>query len=563
MLNFILKILILILFFNCDNKNTFKASGKKPVVISSPSPFATVSPIPLPTEPEKSPDTTVIIDNGGESVNTVTVLSSTNLISFNQTSAVEKKIEPEERNYVWSVTLDHKATYLNLSGKKISDLKIDDEKVWTGVNNHGTGYRTYVLEGGSIVIVAGYGHVYWIDPSSTPTNVAINYSTNNDNHYLIPDIDGHVRGCPVSYKKNGKKYLGIGYGIGHFREVPLSDQPPYKPLFNEISSTYTISGGKHWGYSCYIDQFNLVYYGAFRYDPAMAFDLKNLIELPATRYPPNAGFTSETFNNWIGPKNEGGGTYAISGDLQGNILNAKNTYTMTHEPKSDTIWVTDSVYWPNASYKSLLILPRSCVYKDATCVNYGSYDMTNIDGAGLNVYVKPISSLGNGIVIGQQRNYAHQIVALALKDPLRPNGGVDAKVLKKLASDPYMYTDFTGGTLYMTKTVNEFDLKSIKDFNPNKKNGGLGFKWIPRDPNKGKFENIQLEIRCYNSIGAATLPAYESAMLIMDSGVETNVTSQACSNNIYDHVDIRLIQLNNADTLMNVASISLSVYQEK
>ena len=71
--------------------------------------------------------------------------------------------------------------------------------------------------------------------------------------------------------------------------------------------------------------------------------------------------------------------------------------------------------------------------------------------------VGPLSALGDGHMVGMVRNPG-DVYLFKLKNDKDATKGIEAvKIVENVGGDPYMYTDFTGATLYLTGNVFEFD----------------------------------------------------------------------------------------------------------
>jgi hypothetical protein len=74
-----------------------------------------------------------------------------------------------------------------------------------------------------------------------------------------------------------------------------------------------------------------------------------------------------------------------------------------------------------------------------------------------------------------------------------------------------------------------------------------------------EWKNIKLEARCYSN--AASKPAFVEIAKVhpSDKGTELNVPS--CSEGKYEHVDVKLTQLNNDSSLVGIDTISVGFKQ--
>jgi len=302
-----------------------------------------------------------------------------------------RELEPQSDQFAWTVTQTGTVTY-----HKIADKKVVSSKKWTGATptNPG-GARTYVIEGGGLVFARAGGEMFFVDPAMPE---GTNLRTLGDPYFVAlgnaknlvdagKSIQPADRVCLVSYKRDGKRYIGFGWGPGNFAEVPQKDTPPYAPQWQDVKFKGTAGAGA-WGYSCFIDQNKLIYYGRFAGESQMqAFDIKTSTAATPSLVAANGLFTSNTLPNLsIGPKTSLTGSYAISGDSRGNVLSGDLTYTMSYDPKHKVIWRTSN------SAKEITVIPADCLTRQVTCVGHASFPLTNNIG--------PLSALGDGTLVG-------------------------------------------------------------------------------------------------------------------------------------------------------------------
>lgn len=465
-----------------------------------------------------------------------------------------QELKQEADRFAWTVTQSGTATYFKIVGDAVTS-----KKTWTGANSTlGGGARTYVLEGGALVIVRTGGEVFFIDPAKPEGNLR----TMGSPHYQKLSVPGRTfanddRGCAVSYRRLGKKFIGIGIGKnGDFIEVPQADSPPFAPIWS--GATYRAgvsSAGSRWGYSCFIDQSQLVYYGAWYKEPVKAFNLVTGLEVDPTKVATNRAFSSSTIPSLtLGPKSGGTGSYAISGDNKGNVLSG-DAYTMAADAVNQVVWVT------SLSGTQISVYPLACFSTSPVCVGSKTFMLSAGSGKGIG----PMSALGDGSVLGLSRGgYGgdNALYRLTLKDPKDISKGIDIKKLAQLDGDPYMYTDFTGATLYLSKAEQKVELKKL-GYKPEEPLAGVGFTWVTRDGQPAEWNNISIEMRCY-AISDPSPPAYEKiGDAIQNSTKQSFVSTPGCAKGRkgIDVIDVRLTQLNNDNTLMNIRKIQVTAYQ--
>ena len=189
------------------------------------------------------------------------------------------------QNTFYIITTAGNVYQFNLQGANaasIDDVQIANKKSWTFPMAGIGGARTYVTEGGLVFVRSG-GRVYWIDPLKTAEG-ALDMTVAGPNYYQIDGVGDFYRGCPVSYKIEDKRYIGVGYDMGKFSIFTQEPTPPYKPDWTTLDAQYSVStqGEGGWGWSCFIDQKKLIYYGAWTSGGSLAFDIaaKKLRQAP-------------------------------------------------------------------------------------------------------------------------------------------------------------------------------------------------------------------------------------------------------------------------------------------
>ena len=460
-------------------------------------------------------------------------------------------IKPLQRNHIWGVTTDGKVTYMQYANNAIANLK-----EWTGAVGV-AGSRTYVLEGGSAVIARIGGTLYFVDPNTTQS---ADFKVNGGrSFYKLAGPAAEDRVCVVSYRRGGKRFLGMAWGKGNYSEVPQDDTAPFAPQWANIKPVVNAGPGQ-WGYSCYVDQNRLIFYSQWYFQgkngstsgTIQALDLNTMKGVTATAVAPNGNFKSTNLiEETTGAQSlDSKGSYALSGDPNGNVLNGNGYYTFAHEPVTNTIWGNG-----HASGTPLHIFPASCFSSKVNCTGFAAFNPQQV-----GFQVGPISALGDGNMVGMVR-ITGEVILMKLNDPTDITKGVTATKIHDLRGDPYMYTDFTGATLYITESEQTFNLGAVAGYSTTKPFKGLGLSWAPRDVAKLTWSDIRLEVRCYKA--NADKPEYvEVKAPIKDALQQTLLTSvPQCTAKLFDGVDIRLTQINNGDSLMNVRKLQVTGYQ--
>jgi hypothetical protein len=450
--------------------------------------------------------------------------------------AGDKKIEPIQNNKIWTAT-----TGLGVIKRfTIEGDKVVEEKTWDGGGSGTGGMRSYITEGG--FIGARFPNLYFVDPDQ-PDKV---FSKN---------IGANSRICVASYMKEGKRYMIAAWGTGQYAEYLLDDKPPYKPLWDAPTKQASIPVPQKWGYSCFIDQTQKIFYSQWYWGPKTAgLNLKTFQAVDVSQTVPNANFNSstpgvETFTN--GAR---GGSYSMSGDSYGNIYNGKalgaeKTYSSAYDKASDSVWFSSH------TSPVIVVVDRKCLTTSPTCTKYKSFPM--------GIKIGPMSALRDGRIVGLVRGTG-DIYLMKLRDKTNLGSGIDAVKIGSAGGDPYMYTDFTGATLYINESEQTFKPNEMPKYNAGQPIKMAAFKWIPTLAAAAgnlsvEWKNIKLEARCYSN--AASKPAYEEVAKVNSSDKGTPLNVSSCGLGKYEFVDVKLTQTNNDSTLLNVESISVGFKQ--
>jgi hypothetical protein len=451
-----------------------------------------------------------------------------------------KALTPNEENHIWIATSAGDVQHL-----KLEKGLVKARKSWTAATPT-SGTRTYVLEGGAVLLAKNGGHLYFLHDGVAEG--AIDKDPAKGNYFRLTGVADAERSCVVSYRKNGKRMIGIGYGVGFFVEIQQDDKPPYGPKFATVTAPIKV-GNLQWGYSCFIDQTRLQYYGQFYQGTTMGLDLKTMTPLDLTKAP-NHGFRSTNLPALtVGPNAIGNGSYAMSGDRLGNVFNATGFYTLAFEPRQSMVWGTSGT--------NLTVYPHDCLYKTAECRGFASYNMMEAIGA----QVGPLSALGDGQMVGVVRGVG-DVYLLKLKVPGNAAGEIQAvKIAERVGNggDPYMYTDFTGATLYLSNSLNEFDVTKGGTWDAKLPLRQLAFSWTQVEGAAEEWKDIKAEVRCYAD------PSNKGEFSEVTINVKTKAIQYlavpSCNDKLVSKAELRLTQLGNGSSLMGVNKIQLTAFQ--
>ncbi|MEI6834281.1 MAG: hypothetical protein WCL28_09850 [bacterium] len=447
-------------------------------------------------------------------------------VSLDMEFSGDKKIEPIQNTKIWTATKNGFVKRLTIDGDKITETKL-----WLGAG--GTlGMRTYVTEGG--FMGARSPMLYFFDPEKATIAKSKNLN-----------VSSETRICIASYMKNGQRFMIAAWGSGNFQEYAMDDQPPFAPKWEQAPTRQgQIQMVGTWGYSCFIDQQQKIFYSQMSHMGAIDLNTYQAANIATTA--PNANFRSTTPGVSTYAMGSVKTSYAMSGDSYGNVYNGAG-YTSAYDKASDSVWFSHGA--------QIVVIDRKCLTTQNPCNNFTSYSP--------GVTIGPMSPLKDGRIVGLVRGTGG-IYLMKLRDKTNLKSGLDAVNIGSAGGDPYMYTDFTGATLYINESEQTFKPVEMAQFSASKPIKTAVFKWKPTSSYAAgnlsvEWRNIKLEARCYSN--AASKPAFVEIAKVhpSDKGTELNVPS--CSEGKYEHVDVKLTQLNNDSSLAGIDTISVGFKQ--
>jgi hypothetical protein len=476
----------------------------------------------------------------------------------------DKKIESVQNSKIWTASKNGIIKRFSIEGEKVTELKWDKDKNGNlnkagNINGSGYGIRTYMTESGALV-GARFPYLYFVDPGSNVVQ-SIHIYPNG-----VPDGRDQNRICVASYLKDNKRYLIAVWGAGDFMEIPLSSTAPYAPLWDPLPAKQTASNwpaGAAWGYSCFIDQQQKIFYSQMTGAKVLGLNLKTMQLVTVEDTVPNAKFTT-TGELAKYSKSINRSSYAVSGDSYGNLFNhlvdgISDGYTSAHDKTSDTVWFSHR----DGPYKGrIMVVNRKCLTTERNCTsaNYHLYPpLPQLP----TVSIGPISALSGGRIAGLERSGSYGVYTMKLTDPKNIKSGIEFFKVGEAGGDPYMYTDFTGATLYINEAEQTFKPADMPKYAATKPIKMAVFKWVPTPTASSsglvvEWKNIKLEARCYSG---ATKPAFAEVGKVYDSSQGTALDVESCKAPNYEFVDVKLTQLNNDTTLLGVDTISVGFKQ--
>ncbi len=465
----------------------------------------------------------------------------------------DKKIESVQNSKIWTATKNGKIRRFSVEGDKVEKLELDGGNI----NGSGYGIRTYLTEGGALV-GARFPYLYFVDP------VAKTVQSKN----IVPSPERNDdRICIASYLKDSKRYLIAVWGNGDFMEIPLSDKAPYAPQWDPLPAKQSATGwpaGSMWGYSCFIDQQQKIFYSQMGGATVQGLNLKTMQLVTVDVTVPNAKFTSANSEIAKYTQSVKRSSYAVSGDSYGNLFNhlvngVSDGYTSAHDKVSDTVWFSHR----SGPYEGrIMVIERKCLTSERNCTsaNYHLYPpIPQVPSPAIG----PISALRDGRIAGLVRNSVGSVYTMKLADPKNIKSGIEFVFVGNADGDPYMYTDFTGATLYINEAEQTFKPADMPKYAASKPIKMAVFKWVPTPAASAaglvvEWKNIKLEARCYSG---TTKPPFAEVVKVYDSAQGTALDVESCKAPNYEFVDIKLTQLNNDTSLLGVDTISVGFKQ--
>lgn len=446
-------------------------------------------------------------------------------------------------------------------------FKVDPERSypmrkWTKVNNWGN--RTYVSEIGLLI------------GQSERNNAGGLFLVNDDNNAAVRIFSGTDLGmatesrlCVTSFRLNGVAYVGGGFvgtdGKRRFLMVPIDRSQPNsldvskKRVVEAWNKEATAADNEKWGYSCFIDQVNLRYWSTYS-GKVKGLDLSTEPPTPLSEEMiPNKAQTLKTSSFAVVPQVRG--SYAIAGDANGNVLNAHSlapaeaghttvSYTFAHDPISNFVFGSSRL-------GKLYLTHASCFSTESSCPdNEKHFVFTSPYGN-----FGPLSSLNNGTVAGIIRGNTSQVFLLRLVNKDKPEQGLEYTPIGEVPNNAYMYTDFTGATLYAGLTETTFPFAESAAFRPGVAVKELKLTWKAEGGVDGlNWQGLTMSVRCYAQ-GATDKPAWTVVQAPAVSGTAFAVTAPGCAGKI-DALDLKIEGDGKTNAFSRVEQVTLSAVQQ-
>lgn len=425
---------------------------------------------------------------------------------------------------VWVVTSNNQVFRY-----KIDAAKTYPKKEWLIPSTLRGGNRTYVSEVGLVVgktagAVAGgviNGEIWLVN------------EVFGDQAKLIDTVADAISGsriCVTSFKKDGDPYIGYIYTRSADSKITFVRIPVdlNKDLKIDISrkESFTSTKTGQVAYSCFVDQKNNRFWAAESTLIGVNLNTSEFLDNSAL---PNNGMQlgiAGSATNYTRKLN-----YAIAGDAEGNLLNAKigglYTYTMAHEHLTNQVFTT-------TSSTDLIVTDVSCFSKDPSCSNK-SFVYALLEAGG------PMSSLNDGrVAILSRRGVNSSLMVVGLEDNAHPENGVVVEKIVTIPGDPYMYTDFTGGTMYAPTVEQSFSLVETPGKFQQGKDTDVKITWessseVPEDQ---LWRGIKILVRCY--LKSEAKPEYERILPVANAGIDTMISVKKCNEGKFENIDLKL-----------------------
>lgn len=427
---------------------------------------------------------------------------------------------------------------------------------------HTSGSRTYVSEIG-LIIGRTIDGIYRVN-DDTPAPQLI-YDLKG---LVVNSIGSNSRVCVTSFRANNKSYIGAAYcsssGGDRFIRFPIDntkstkvDTSPEK--IEEVFLNYdgNCAYGDWGGYSCFVDQARNHFWIGLGTGLVRGVDLNNMTLMQANTAP-NSNITGSipelkidltTDADRTGPKTRY--AYTIAGDAYGNVLRSTNNiYTFAHDALNDIVFATDTDWNArdtNSAYDAasfnIYVVKGKCLRQNglnAECTQQHYKKISRPEK------IQALSSLNDGRIIGlnskappytnYQGPWMVYLISLTDKNNIA-NTNLNIEKILTVDGDPYMYTDFTGATMYPKDDTKTFTFGNIVGHVKNKPILQLNLKWTEKPGHSQDFFGLGLYVRCY--LGSSGAPGYTKIPNVPKANILFGLNYNMCKGNI-DTIDVQI-----------------------
>jgi len=480
-----------------------------------------------PTVPATPSNVKTQTDNGTSPDNKNT--DSNAASKFNGSMLVQSSLTDRS---IWVVTTDGNVNKISLDSASGYPMK-----TWTGAIGTGPGHRTFVSEIGLLIGATG-GTIYRV-ADDVPIAGKV------QKLWAAPASDAADRICVTSFKSGGKAYIGAAYTAQRtnrkFVKIPI-DTTSATGVDLTQAQVLDVGVGSNdpWGYSCFINQAKNQFWSTM-HDTISGVDLNTFAAIPASAAPNGAVISSVPSLVTVDATAKSG-IYAMGGDANGNVLSDTGNafYTMAHDPKSDMVFLSAT------SGVRMTLIPDACFTQSGACTQPPfHFDLSDIGGIG------PMASLNDGRIVGIARGDTSQVFILAVKQIANPAAGLNVIKIKDVPGNAYMYSDFTGSSLYAATVDQTFNLSSAQGYVPGKSVVGLTLTWVSDDGDNQPWRGLTMSVRC------SATAAFEPIVTVANSGIAMPVTASSCKGAITE-VEVKVEPNGNAPLFSKTKSVSIS-----
>jgi len=169
----------------------------------------------------------------------------------------------------------------------------------------------------------------------------------------------------------------------------------------------------------------------------------------------------------------------------------------------------------------------------------------------------PLSALNDGSIIGVVRGASSQVFRIQPKDIKDISQGLTYTKIADVLGNSYIYSDFTGGTLYAATVDRNINLKEIPQFKLGVPLSDLKIKWTAESGINEDWRGLKMQIRCYLST-ENKIPEY-APLILQKAGESTPINN--CAGKI-DTIDIH-VEGDGSNIFSRSKSITLSGIQKE
>ncbi|MFZ9520832.1 MAG: hypothetical protein ACO3A4_10165 [Silvanigrellaceae bacterium] len=426
---------------------------------------------------------------------------------------------------------------------------------WTMVDESGTkstnsGHRTYVSEIGLLIgrtnRSGGDGGVWLASDKNPGKAIPI---------YRPTDQLSGSRLSVTSFKIGSQPYIGLAYGTTSstkkFVRIPIDKSLPTginlakkeEITFGSLNTGFGefAAVGSVAAYGSFMDQTRKAFYLGANGGGMWGVNVEKMSELPASNLP-NANIAGRKVCNYT-MQTKGNIAYALSGDLNGNVVTAQSAYTFAHDPVNNVIF--------GAMGGNITVAKQECIAANGTDCTQAANQCASLNPENVGS-IGPMSAVGDGRVVGIMRGGTSQVFLFEVNDKNDFAKGISVTKVADITGDAYMYNDFTGLTLYAPDQVKVIDFKKLKGFVAGKPVRAVAAGWSAASKLTEDLRGLKMEIVCYKEGGSKG--AYiDYTQQFKNSATLFGLSSKDCGGDI----DMLEIKVSSDGTTNNFSRLSL------